>query len=100
MRGGAFEQPATAAGKQGVAAEKNRLHAGRPAGVGDVAGRVAGHIQHGQVQVQFGYQHAVALRQRHVAARQAFLRRAIYGKAFDAGQFGYAADVVAVVVRE
>ncbi|MCY1313881.1 hypothetical protein D9M70_644530 [compost metagenome] len=65
-----------------------------------MAGGVAGHVQHAQVQVQFRYFHAVALRQRHVAARQAFPRRAVYGDALDAGQFGYAADMVAMTVRQ
>ncbi|MNT93349.1 hypothetical protein D3C72_2348030 [compost metagenome] len=84
LRGRAFEKTATAAGKQGVAAEQDRLEAGRPAHVRNVPGGVARHVQHGQVQVQFGQRHAVALGQRHVAARQAFMRGTIYGNAPDA----------------
>ncbi|MNI48770.1 hypothetical protein D3C73_1033500 [compost metagenome] len=80
LRGSSLEKPTTAPGKQRVTTEQNGFYSGRPAGVSNVPGGVPGHVQHAQVQVQFGQCHAVAFGQRDIAARQAFPRRTVYGK--------------------
>src|SRR5690606_26728648 len=100
LRRRALEQPSAASRKQRVAAEQQRLPASGPAEIGDMAGGVAGHVEHRKVQVELGQGDAVAFGQAHVAVRQAFPRRAVHCGRRVPRKFEHTADMVAVMMGE
>ena len=89
----AFEQAAATAGKQGVPAEQHAV-----AVKGDVAGRVAGNVEHGKCQAKRVYRHLIALGQRMGEARDVLVARAIHGYVAVRSQVRHSTHMVGMVM--
>ena len=99
LRGRALEQPAATAGEQRVSDECHR-GAVDLADVGDVAGRVAGHVKHPQVQRRMFDFHGIAFGQCARAARDGLPGRPEHRNAASCAQRRHAARVIAVMVGD
>ena len=97
LRRSAFEEAAAAPGKERVAAEEDRcLAVGRQVEVGDVAGGMAGHVDHLEAKAE--QLDRIAIMNGGVGLGDLFTRRA-EDRALEArAQCRKTADVIAVVV--
>ncbi len=101
LRGRPFEQPAATAGEQRVAAENVR----RAARIGhleirDMATRVTGHVENGEIERGRHDVHFIALFEALRQVRNRFSGGAVDGHNLAIQQIGHSADVVGMMVRE
>lgn len=93
----AFKQAAAAAGEQGIAAKKPGL---RRCEIGDVSTRMSGDVEHIECQLELRYGELVAFAQWMGNLRNRFAARAVNRHRKLLQQFGYAADMVSMVMSQ
>lgn len=90
-----LKQPSAAARKQSIAAEQPWHFLGN---IGDMAACMAGHIEHGQRQSQFGYRGSIAFAQWTGNLRNRFMAWAQYRNMESFQQLRHAADMVSMMM--
>src|SRR5690606_23452707 len=96
----ALEQPAAPGREESVSAEEQRcVWTGLPV-IGNVAGGVARHVQHGERQVKTGQLYRIALGKTVVAYRQPLMGGPVHRRAPALVQGGGASDMIAVMMSQ